>query len=169
MDRIVRIVRPVKKVLPTISPEELSTIQQYRMILRAGLRAVRYASPARYQIHQKIRAAFEELRNLPSGRHNPTSTTDGYQSKLPPHQVKYIPTSSFLNTVEFLNTAAKQKGRESDIVRNLCYVEYDNWLPANKMRMLRMKGNDKVNLDRAQSEYKYMIKMMNHTLDLELR
>lgn len=135
----------------------LTILQQYRTILRAGLRAVQYARPARYQIHQKIRAAFETPQNLKHGE------------KCKDSQIKYEPAQSFLNTVDFLNTAARQKGRENDIVKNLCYVEYDNWKTANTRSRLRLKEENKTNLERVEKEYRYMIEMMNKTLKLELR
>lgn len=75
-------------------------VRAYRSLYRTALRAVLYASPARYQIRYTMRAAFSA---------DSKETFD-------PRRVK--------NTVEFLQKAGKYKGIEHKILRNLVHVRY---------------------------------------------
>ena len=72
-------------------------VHAYRHLLRTALQAIRYAKPARYTLQSHLRASFR----------NPTSPFD-------PQQIS--------QTLEFLDNAAKYKGHEDKIVRNLLYV-----------------------------------------------
>lgn len=72
-------------------------IHAYRHLLRTSLQAIRYAKPARYTLQSHLRSSFR----------NPTSSFD-------PPQIS--------QTLQFLDNAAKYKGLEDKIVRNLLYV-----------------------------------------------
>lgn len=85
-------------------------ISSYRALYKAGLAAVQHSSPARYAVRDKIRAAFR------------SSTPSQFSQQ------------RVDNTVEFLQIAAKRKGIEHDIVRNLCMVHY--WQVMGKKRFV---------------------------------
>ena len=72
-------------------------IHAYRHLLRTSLQAIRYAKPARFTLQSHLRSSFR----------NPTSAFDSQQIS---------------QTLEFLNNAAKYKGLEDKIVRNLLHV-----------------------------------------------
>lgn len=72
----------------------------YRSLYRGALHGVLYASPARYQIRDTMRAAF---------RPDSGDTFDARQVK---------------NTIEFLQRAGEYKGMEHKILRNLMHVRY---------------------------------------------
>lgn len=72
-------------------------VHAYRHLLRTSLQAVRYAKPARFTLQSHLRSSFR----------NPTSAFDSQQIS---------------QTLEFLHNAAKYKGLEDKIVRNLLQV-----------------------------------------------
>lgn len=72
-------------------------IHAYRHLLRTSLQAIRYAKPARFTLQSHLRSSFR----------NPTSSFNPYEIS---------------KTLEFLDNAAKYKGLEDKIVRNLLHV-----------------------------------------------
>ncbi|KAI4729398.1 hypothetical protein E4T49_02833 [Aureobasidium sp. EXF-10728] len=72
-------------------------IHAYRHLLRTSLQAIRYAKPARFTLQSHLRSSFR----------NPTSPFD-------PQQIS--------QTLEFLSNAAKYKGLEDRVVKNLIHV-----------------------------------------------
>ena len=73
-------------------------IRAYRNLYRAGLRAIQYSAPARFTFRDHLRRAF---------RASPASDFD--QQRV-------------LNTLEFLDGAARTTGIEHHIVRNILVV-----------------------------------------------
>lgn len=73
----------------------------YRALYKAGLAAVQHSSPARFAIRDKLRHAFRSS----------SSSSVFSQTRAD-------------NTVAFLRVAARRKGLEHDVVRNLCLVHY---------------------------------------------
>lgn len=71
----------------------------YRALYKAGLAAVQHSSPARFAIRDKLRSAFR-----------------GGSARFSQQRAD--------NTVAFLRVAARRKGLEHEIVRNLCLVHY---------------------------------------------
>lgn len=82
--------------LPSTSQTQI--LHAYRRLLKASLRAIQYAKPARYTALQHLRDAF---------RLSPASAYDEI---------------SITRTLEFLNHAAKTRGLEHRIVKNLVRV-----------------------------------------------
>lgn len=95
-------------IMAAIAPSRLTILHAYRSLLRAGLVAVQYSTPARYAIRDKLRTAFRER--------PPTSFNQ----------------SRINNTLEFLGAAGQRVGTEHQIVRNLCFVHY--WQTHHKFR-----------------------------------
>ena len=88
-------------------------VRAYRSLYRSALQGVLYASPARYQIRDTMRAAFSP---------ESLETFDARQVK---------------NTVEFLKRAAEYNGIEHKVLKNLVHVRY--WQSAaSKDTRLRM-------------------------------
>ncbi|KAI5778218.1 hypothetical protein EDC01DRAFT_608113, partial [Geopyxis carbonaria] len=72
----------------------------YRQLYKAGLAAVCYSIPARYDLRDTLRRAF---RGPPSPNFSLTRIE---------------------NTVRFFRTAAEQHGMEHKIVKNLMFIHY---------------------------------------------
>ncbi|CUS14051.1 unnamed protein product, partial [Tuber aestivum] len=125
-------------------PDHTTTIHAYRALYKAGLAAVQYSSPARYSIREKLRKAF---------RHSDPNRFS--QQRID-------------NTVQFLRTAARRRGMEHSIVKNLCKVAY--WqLHSRKNRKL-VVGKDRTPVtEQVFSNYLETIGLLNQSMDLELR
>lgn len=78
------------------SPAEIRLA--YRHLYQGLLRAVQYAKPARYIVRDRLRAGFEE------------QSGNSFEPK------------RIANTLEFLNGAAKTRGLEHKILKNLVLV-----------------------------------------------
>jgi hypothetical protein len=88
----------VYKNMSTPSPQEI--IYAYRNLYRGLLHAVQYSKPARYIARDQLRKAFR--------KEHPSSFNQEKVDK----------------TVEFLRLAAREKGLEHRIVRNLLHTVY---------------------------------------------
>lgn len=77
------------------NPAPLQVLHAYRGLYRAGLHAVQYSKPNRYVLRDQLRKAF---------RKEDPATFD--QQKID-------------NTIEFLQIAARERGLEHKIVKNL--------------------------------------------------
>lgn len=90
----------------------------YRLLFRTGMTAVRWASPARFALRDKLRRQF---RSLP--RHLCTHGAVG-------------------PTLAFLHRAAAVQGTEHRLLKNLCYIE---WSRQHELRaLLRSRSVDDV-------------------------
>ncbi|KAI7091251.1 hypothetical protein KC356_g815 [Hortaea werneckii] len=89
------------------SPSRQEVVQVYRRLFTSALRAVQYSKPARYVCRDRIRDAF---------RNSPADSFD---------------LNKVDRTLAFLNNAAKHKGLEHRIVKNLMFVW---WEQAKLMR-----------------------------------
>ena len=83
----------------TASQQEL--VQAYRAVYKHLLRAVQYSKPARFVVQDRVRTAFRK------------SAADEFD------RVR------FERTLEFLDGAAKAKGLEHKIVKNLMHVWWE--------------------------------------------
>lgn len=81
-------------------PSARDIVRSYRRIYRHGLQAVQYSTPARYVLRDEIRHAY---------RNN--SIADFNAERID-------------NTVEFLRSAATEKGWAHRIVKNLFHVSW---------------------------------------------
>ncbi|PWW78346.1 DUF1763-domain-containing protein [Tuber magnatum] len=125
-------------------PDSTTIIHAYRALYKAGLAAVQYSSPARYSIRDKLRKAF---------RHSDPNRFSQQRVN---------------NTVQFLRTAARRKGMEHCIVKNLCMVAY--WQLHSKNSRKLVVGKDKAPVtEQAFSNYLETIGLLNQSMDLELR
>jgi hypothetical protein len=81
-------------------PSPLEVVHAYRSLYRASLRAVQYSKPNRYIARDQLRQAFR--------REDPSTFN---QEKIDA-------------TVEFLNLAARERGLEHKIVKNLLHTRW---------------------------------------------
>lgn len=84
--------------LDGMSPTAKEIVQSYRRLYRHGLHAVQYSSPARYVLLDRLQRAY---------RHGIAEDFDAEKIE---------------KTIEFLSDAAKMRGREHLIVKNLHHV-----------------------------------------------
>ncbi|KAG9648700.1 hypothetical protein KCU95_g3241, partial [Aureobasidium melanogenum] len=116
-------------------------VHAYRHLLRTSLQAIRYAKPARFTLQSHLRSSFR----------NPTSPFDSQQLS---------------QTLEFLNNAAKYKGLEDKIVRNLLQVWgcKDRGVPSS----LRRDKNAMRLRDAAYEGFDEDVRMLERTLGIRL-
>ncbi|KAF3905845.1 hypothetical protein AA313_de0207270 [Arthrobotrys entomopaga] len=146
------------------SPSRLEIIHAYRNLLRAGLRAVQYAFPARITIRTKLRHAFR-LDSVPALRDTNTSPA----SRLPRAFPSKFSQPRVDNTIRFLNTAAARIGLEHSIVKNLCAVELRRHSSILPRSTPLMKSKEWIHLNLIFDEYDDTVRMLNETMELELR
>ncbi|KAK6351741.1 hypothetical protein TWF718_004888 [Orbilia javanica] len=148
---------------PLPSPSRQAIVHAYRHLFRAGLRAVQYSSPARYGLRSKLRHAFSsETAHIqqPSAGGAPARS-----SSFP----KTFSQTRIDNTVRFLNTAGTRLGMEHTIVKHLCFVEWRREISKLPRSTTVMKPSDWETLSLLFDEYDDTIRMLNETMELELR
>ncbi|EME87612.1 uncharacterized protein MYCFIDRAFT_28278 [Pseudocercospora fijiensis CIRAD86] len=121
------------------SPAEIRLA--YRHLYQGLLRAVNYSKPARYVVRDRLRAGFEEQ----SGN-------------------SFEPTR-IANTLEFLNGAAKTRGLEHKILKNLVRVywrESQNRLYTPPKDLLPLRRNAYKNFNR-------MLDKLNESMEMCLK
>lgn len=94
------------------TPSNREILLAYRQLYKHCLRAVQYSKPARYTIRDRLRHRFRS----------------GQPADLDLRRID--------NTLEFLRGAAREKGLEHHIVKNLTHV----WYHEPKMVESRTKG-----------------------------
>ena len=80
----------------------VEVIHAYRHLLRAGLRAVQFSKPARFAVRDQLRDGFREAASA--------AELDGQRVR---------------RTVHFFNAAAREKGLEHRILKNLVRVAWE--------------------------------------------
>ena len=83
-------------------------LRAYRQLYRTGLRAIRYARPARFEFRDILRESF---RTQPSAAFNARRID---------------------NTVKFLETAGTHNGTEHKILKNVLHLRFWKWYGTNK-------------------------------------
>ena len=173
-------------------PSKAHLISTYRSLLRSGLKAVQYSSPAKFAIQQKLRTAFEKpvIGSNASGNENGNGNIGLFNQ------------SAIDNTKQFLDRAAASLGMEHKIVKNLCAVHVFQcrtryvtkpfsslWSPHWRINwsnevpvvadflyctMIKKRERPKQKPDRDltaafYNEYYETIKLLNKSMNLELR
>ncbi|GAB7348436.1 hypothetical protein MBLNU459_g6856t1 [Dothideomycetes sp. NU459] len=116
-------------------PTNHEVILAYRNLYRHLLRAVQYSKPARYTARDRLRHNF---------RTNPHSTFDA---------------ARIARTLEFLDGAARTKGLEHRIVKNLLHV----WATKGSLPMNTKPQDTKSRAD-AYHEFDRTIEMLDQTM-----
>jgi hypothetical protein len=127
-----------------MSTSKQDIVKAYRNLYRAGLRAVQYSSPARYTLRDRLRRAFRA-----------SSTSDFDQQRI-------------LNTLEFLDGAAKTTGIEHHIVKSLLMV----WWHEPYQWKARNKTLDKTEVTfktRAYDHFYHTLRMLNESMGMCIR
>ncbi|KAL7798168.1 hypothetical protein V8C37DRAFT_368963 [Trichoderma ceciliae] len=130
------------------APSKLDITQAYRRLYRGLLRAVQYSAPARYVVRDQLRAAFRE-RN---------AVLDGEGVK---------------RTVWFLEAAARERGLEHKILKNLIRVRLDrSWGTKSWKRALnetKQKADTRQLQQDAMQHYEMTVAMLNKSMGICLR
>ncbi len=92
-------------------PSHKDILLAYRHLYKYLLRAIQYSSPSRYVVQDRMRKAF---------RDSPPEEYDGRR---------------IARTLEFLGYAAKYRGLEHRIVKNLMHVWFERWRKVPYIRM----------------------------------
>ncbi|TGZ80393.1 DUF1763-domain-containing protein [Ascodesmis nigricans] len=125
-------------------PTKTQILHAYRHLYRAGMAAVHYAVPARYDMGNKLQRAF---------RNEPIENFD--QERID-------------NTVNFLWVAARENGIEHKIVKNLCVVDYWRYSGRRRSQAFRNDPEQLMSLS-AYNSYTENIGYLNETMKLALR
>lgn len=128
--------------------QALSLQSAYRQLLRVCLQAVRFSSPARYQIRNILRDSF---RNSPPAAFNPRRIQ---------------------NTILFLEQAREHNGFEHKILRNILHVRYWRENPKKDSRVQFQKQNNEVGLDLRRNvpgQFDATLTVFNESMGLCLR
>ena len=128
--------------------DKASVTSAYRRLLRTALQAVRFSTPARYQVNGILRDSF---RNAPP-------------AAFVPRRIE--------KTIGFLEQAREHAGLEHKILRNIIHVR---WWRDNRDRNKptgAMKENTDVGVDLRQNvggQFDATLTVFNETMDLCLR
>jgi hypothetical protein len=129
-------------------------VQSYRNLYRHGLRAVRYSSPARFVLRDRLRRAFRD------------SPISAYEQR------------RIDNTVLFFKAAAQDRGLEHRLLKSLCHVwflEAQHWRRRDvRLRQIgTLKGDVRLQstmaVHQAYDQFYFTLKMLNETMGLCLR
>lgn len=82
------------------TPTPTQLIHTYRHLYKALLQAVRYSKPSRYVVRDELRLAFRK------------SDPSAYDA------------GKIARTLEFIEGAAREKGIENQILKNMCQTEH---------------------------------------------
>jgi len=129
------------------SPSTTEIIHTYRHLYRALLHAVQFSKPASFVVRDQLRTAFR--------REDP----------------KTFNQQRISNTLDFLEGAAREKGLEHRILKNLIHVAYaraeDQLLsPAKKARISPLEAHLSAS---ALKYYEMTLAMLNDSMGLCLR
>ena len=106
--------------LDGMTPTAKEIVQSYRQLYRHGLQAVQYSSPARHTLKDRLRRAYR----------------NGTAADFDAEKIE--------NTIQFLSNAAKEKGMEHRIVKNLLHAWWwERYLRyVNQLRRSRLWGSN---------------------------
>lgn len=133
---------------PDPRTQPLSIHSAYRQLLKTSLQAVRFSTPARYQIRNIIREAFR----------------DSSSSTFNERQIK--------NTVAFLEQAREHNGFEHKILRNILHVRYWRDIPKKERAPQTMKQNNELGVDlrkNVPAQFDATLSLFNESTDMCLR
>jgi len=126
------------------SPSSQQIIYAYRILYRGLLHAVQYSKPARYIARDELRKAFR--------KEHPSSFNQGKIDR----------------TVEFLRLAAREKGLEHRLVRNLLHTAYWQKHAYTKAKAERTPMQKQIK-GTARMHYQMTLAMLNDSMGLCLR
>lgn len=120
--------------------------QAYRLLYHAGLEAVLYSRPARWEIRDILRQTFR------------TSPSSNFQ----PRRIQ--------NTIKFLENARKYDGFEHRIVKNLLHLQYWKGRPLDKRLKHSIRDSNTAAAVESRKQiwhqYKATLAMLNESLDI---
>jgi len=135
----------IKTVIIMSSLASKEMIHAYRQLYRGLLHAVQYSKPSRYLARDQLRLAFR--------KGDPASFD---QQKI-------------IRTVEFLKYAARERGLEHKIVKNLFLTKYWEGREEHNLQKLAKLPAQKEIRRTARTHYKMTLAMLNESMGLCLR
>ncbi|KAL2213768.1 DUF1763-domain-containing protein [Sarocladium strictum] len=138
----------------------LDIVHAYRRILRATYQAVQYSSPARFIVRDQVRAAFRESPESASSSSTATANAPAFD----PQVAK--------RTAWFLEAAARERGVEHRVVKNLVKIRYHKNKATEKWKMVLhsdMNKRTKLYQQGAYDHFDMTVAMMNKSLGIALR
>jgi len=145
---------PKPTQIPMSNPPHLAIIHSYRHMYRALLRAVQFSKPARYVARDQLRDAYRK------------------------GQLSNFDSVKIIQTLQFLKGAARERGLEHKILRNLLLTRYHHANDARSERVLKRQEGyyerpSTLNAAKIQStafvHYDMTVAMLNDSMGLCLR
>lgn len=139
---------PVRSVLRYVTLPPLSPRSAYRRLYRTAMQAVRYSTPARYQVRSILRESFRN------------STPTAFSQR------------RIENTISFLKQARDNNGYEHKILRNILHVRYWKDNPKKERIPVMLKQNDEKAVELRQTipgHFTATLDMFNESMGLCLR
>ncbi|KAK0389782.1 hypothetical protein NLU13_3355 [Sarocladium strictum] len=175
------------------STSKLDIIHAYRRLLRGGLQAVQFSSPARFVVRDQLRAAFRETPAPPTSPPPPSSIISAQaqaqaQGGFPPSSVSpstgAAASSSSISkaagfdagvakrTAWFLEAAARDRGVEHRVVKNLIKVRLARQRATKKWKVALAEGRNRKLNEQRKGVYEHFdmtVAMLNKSLGIALR
>lgn len=133
-------------------PSRHELLLAYRSLYKTSLHAVRYSSPAKYVLRDRLRRAFR----------------DSHASDFDAKRIK--------NTIKFLKAAASDTGIEHKVLKNLSlvwYAERDQWRERDEtIARLKRQHNYEFALKantQAYDHFYHVLTLLNESMGLCLR
>lgn len=139
---------PARSVVRDVARPLLSQRSAYRRLYRTALQAVRYSTPARYQVRSILRDSFRNL------------TPAAFSQR------------RIENTISFLKQAGNHNGYEHKILRNILHVRYWKDNPKKERTPAILKQNDEKAAELRQTipgHFTATLDMFNESMNLCLR
>jgi hypothetical protein len=121
----------------TTAPTKLEIIHTYRRLYRGLLQGVSYAQPARFVVRDQLRAAFREKQQ--AQQQQPSSASDGIDAA----PLIQWNRDHIKRTVWFCEAAARERGIEHRILKNLVRVKMAQYRDVQHWRKVFQDSKDK--------------------------
>ncbi|KAG6013578.1 hypothetical protein E4U43_007218 [Claviceps pusilla] len=156
-------------------------IHAYRHLYRNLLRAVQYAAPARYIARDQLRRAFRQAPSSASPASPASASASSEPAPASPASLSSTSTSAtqplnteaIKRTIWFLEAAAKERGLEHKILKNLLRVQgeradkVEGWKKVLGRSKSKRGGKDKAEGDMAYEHYDRTVRMLNENIPLD--
>lgn len=128
----------------TTPPTKLEIVHTYRRLYRGLVQAVSYAQPARFVVRDQLRAAFREKQQPPpraSSSSDADADADGAAAAQAP-QIQWN-REHIKRTIWFCEAAAKERGMEHRILKNLVKVKMAQYRDVRNWKKVLLDSKDK--------------------------
>ncbi|KAG6002655.1 hypothetical protein E4U21_002915 [Claviceps maximensis] len=152
-------------------------LHAYRHLYRNLLRAVQYAAPARYIARDQLRRAFRQAPPAVAAASSSSSSSSSPSFSLFPSSptavvaapAPSLNTEGIKRTIWFLEAAAKERGLEHKILKNLLRVQGQRTFEQEVQWKRVLTKSKKREEDAAYRHYDRTVRMLNESMGLCLR